>query len=88
MASDLHTIDSTNTNTNQQRDTAMHAFLEQEERLLHQQLQRQQQANQRKQRKASVRRTAVIPWELLDRLDGERQRFENEKAYTEYNSKY
>lgn len=33
------------------------------------------------------RATSNIPWELLDSLDGERQKFENEKAYIEFNTK-
>ena len=31
---------------------------------------------------------AVIPWALLDELDGEKKRFENEKSYIEFNHKY
>ncbi len=31
---------------------------------------------------------AVIPWKLLDELEGEKKRFENEVAYVEFNYKY
>ena len=31
---------------------------------------------------------AVIPWKLLDELEGEKKRFENEKSYVEFNYKY
>ena len=31
---------------------------------------------------------AVIPWKLLDELEGEKKRFENEVSYVEFNYKY
>lgn len=42
----------------------------------------------RRARKRNLTRTSTIPWELLDSLDGAKQRFENEKLYHEFNHKY
>lgn len=43
---------------------------------------------ERKEREAKRRNPAVIPWQLLDQLDGERKKFENEKAYIEFHQKF
>ena len=43
----------------------------------------------RKQRIKDRRKSpAVIPWGLLDELEGEKKRFQNEKSYVEFNYKY
>eukprot|EP01032_Pedospumella_encystans_P009224 gene9224-10880_t len=41
----------------------------------------------RSHKKAQVR-SSKIPWELMDSLDGQKTRFENEKLYHEFNHKY
>lgn len=43
---------------------------------------------QRRTKKANQRRLGIIPWELLDEVDGMRHRFENEKRYVEFNKKF
>lgn len=43
---------------------------------------------QRRSKKANQRRLGIIPWELLDEVDGMRHRFENEKRYVEFNKKF
>jgi hypothetical protein len=43
----------------------------------------------RRQRQRERRKSpAVIPWALLDELDGEKKRFENEKSFIEFTYKY
>ena len=37
----------------------------------------------RRSRKKDNRRTAAIPWALLDELEGEKAKFEDEKGYNE-----
>ena len=45
-------------------------------------------SNQRRNRKKANRRSAVIPWDLLDSLDGEKKRFEKEKLFVEFHKKF
>lgn len=52
-------------------------------------LERSNQLHQRRrEKKAQSRRTGIIPWELLDEVDGARFRFENEKSYVAFNKKF
>jgi len=46
------------------------------------------QVQRRRDRKLRGRRSGVINWELIDQIDGLKQRFENEKSYIEFNFKY
>ena len=43
---------------------------------------------ERRERKKYNRKSAVIPWDLLDTLDGEKKRFEKEKLYVEFHKKF
>ena len=43
---------------------------------------------QRRERKKYNQKSAVIPWDLLDTLDGEKKRFEKEKLYVEFHRKF
>jgi hypothetical protein len=45
-------------------------------------------AAKRKSRKEQSRRSGVIPWELLDALDGEKHKFQNEVSYVEVYKKF
>eukprot|EP01038_Epipyxis_sp_PR26KG_P008716 gene8716-11777_t len=45
-------------------------------------------ANKRNSRKKTLRRGNTIPWDLLDELEGEKKRFENEQAYVEFHKKF
>jgi hypothetical protein len=42
----------------------------------------------RRERKKDQRRVGVIPWEMLDELDGVRTRFDSEKSYVEFYKKF
>lgn len=44
--------------------------------------------SQRRERRRKNRKTTAIPWALLDELDGEKLRFQNEKSYFEFNNKF
>lgn len=51
----------------------------------HRALLRKERLNSRRKEKEKV---SKIPWELLDKLEAEKQAFENEKSYLEYNDKF
>ena len=46
------------------------------------------QEKRKQRRRERKREAAVIPWALLDALDGEKQKFEKEKHYMEFAHKY
>ena len=49
---------------------------------------RQKRLEDKKFRKRKNRKSAVIPWDLLDSLDGEKKRFEKEKLFVEFHKKF
>lgn len=49
---------------------------------------RKERAEARRLRKKAKWRPAAIPWNLLDELDGEKKRYENERTYMEFNHKF
>lgn len=66
-------------------DSILQEVLEREfqQKLKHQQ-ERQEMAKRRKERKSTKRQIGVIPWNLLDAIDGHEKRFESEKTYAEF----
>jgi hypothetical protein len=66
-------------------DAILQEVLEKEfQRKMKQQQERQEMAKRRKERKATKRQIGVIPWNLLDDIDGQEKRFESEKSYAEF----
>mmetsp|Transcript_7959 Transcript_7959/g.11894 ORF Transcript_7959/g.11894 Transcript_7959/m.11894 type:complete len:291 (-) Transcript_7959:28-900(-) len=49
---------------------------------------RRKRLEDKKLRKKANRKSAVIPWDLLDSLDGEKRRFEKEKLFVEFHKKF
>ena len=46
------------------------------------------QKRKERRQKRHVENRVVIPWALLDELDGEKKKFEREKSYFEFNTNY
>lgn len=63
-------------------------MVENERRIREAHEQKMATAEKRNARKRQIRRTGIIPWELLDQLDGEKTRWESDVAYQELYHKF
>jgi hypothetical protein len=67
----------------------LHPTQQQDDGTLHQTEEERQRVERRKKRHRERHvGAAVIPWNLLDELDGEKKRFESEKSYLEFYHKF
>jgi len=70
-------------------DLMLEGILEKElQKKAKQEEEKERLLTKRKERTERRRRLGVIPWNMLDEIEGQEKRFENEKAYVEFYKKF